>query len=133
VKALNPARTGRRVGGLGLRSSERSGGWSVVVAGSSTGEMGETGEGARAASRSSAEFQELREEVERLLFLRRREAFREENMLVDVGLGVERRVIPGRETGGWGWIALECLLELLSDVRPVLKWELSTKLKGPWP
>ena len=103
MKALNPARNGRRVGGLGLRSSERSAGWrGDDVAGSSMGEMGEMGEGEERvpASRSSAEFQELREEVERLLFLRRREAFREENMPDDVG--VERRVIPGREIGGWG-------------------------------
>lgn len=98
MKALKPARAGRRVGGLGLRSSERSAGWRVDGAvGSSTGVMGETGERAGevrpAASRSSAEFQELREELERLLFFLRREAFREENMLGEPGV---ERVIPGK-------------------------------------
>jgi hypothetical protein len=103
VKALKPARAGRRVAGLGLRRAERSAG-REDEAGSSTGEMGETGEtgalGLLTSSRSSAEFQELREEeVERLLFLRRREAFREENMPDDEGEGVERSLIPGTGNG----------------------------------
>ena len=61
------------------------------------GEMGE-GEPREAASRSSAEFQELREEMEGLLFLRRREALRDENMLVEVGeeLGMEMMLMAGR-------------------------------------
>jgi hypothetical protein len=59
--------------------------------------MGETGEVGKLVmpSRESAEFRELREEMETSLFLRRRVAFREENMSGEE-LAVEMRLMAGR-------------------------------------